>query len=422
MPNYKKTKRSRLDLFKKVRTIPMHSGEKKEKANEKKEEYVSSFKILSGRKKKLKQINLITVTVIGLLAVALLMCSLFSPTGIIEGIGNYSAAVSLRSNFPSAISGSEIYNIDAKPRYFYCLSDTDFACYSKNGKKMFGVTHKMSSPAFVTSQSRALLYDQNSTSISVYTAYKKIYEFSTDFGIYCADIARNGSFAVATKSDDYTSMVTVYNKKAEKEYEWFCPNELISAVALSKNGKKLAVASVMARDGRFVSMLRVLEFDSAEPVFTKEYNNTLIVSLYSQLNNTFSVVTKNHCDIISWKNYNIISNETQNVIFNVTGVGNKTVICERMESDTSSNTIKIYNNKGKIIANFTFNKHIDDFKVLKNNIYLLSGNEIICMNFKGEQLKLGECAFAVKKIVPVAKDSCITLSDYSFNISELVSK
>jgi hypothetical protein len=320
------------------------------------------------------------------------------------------------------IGGSEIYNLEAENRYFYCLSDADFACYSKNGKKMFGYSHKMSSPAFVTSQSRALLYDQNSTSVSVYTAYKKIYEFSTDFQIYCADIARNGSFAVATKSDDYTSMVTVYNKKAEKEYEWFCPDELISAVALSKNGKKLAVASVKAKDGRFVSMLRVLEFDSADPVFTKEYDNTLIVSLYSQLNNSFSVITKNRCDIVSWKNYSMISNETQNVIVNVSGYGNKTVICEQRESDASSNLVKIYNQNGKIVSNFAFNKNIDDFRVLRNNIYVLSGNEIICMNFKGELLKSGECVFAVKKIIPVAKDSCISISDYSFNISELISK
>ncbi len=422
MPNYKKTKRNRFDLFKKVRTIPMHSGSEKQEKQPEKKEYVSSFKIVSGRKKKLKQLNLITAAVIGVLALSLLLCSLLSPTGIVEGVRNYTAAVSLRSNFPAEIEGSEVYNLDAKNRYFYCLSDTNFACYSKNGKKMFGFSHKMASPAFVTSQSRALLYDQNSTSVSVYTAYKKLYEFSTNFEIYCADIARNGSFAVATKSDNYTSMVTVYDKKAKKEYEWFCPDELISAVALSKNGKKLAVASVKAKDGRFVSMLRVLEFDSAEPVFTKEYDNTLIVSLYSQLNNSFSVITKNRCDVVSWKNYSIISNETQNVIVNVIGYGNKTVICEQREADASSNLVKIYNQKGKVVSEFSFNKNIDDFRVMRNNIFVLSGNEIVCINFKGETLKSGECAFAVKKIIPVAKDSCISVSDYSFNISELVSK
>ena len=423
MPNYKKTKRNRLEVFKKVRTIPMRSEpEKKEIEPNKKDGYISSFKIVSGRKKKLKQMNLITAAVIAALALVLLLCSLFSPTGLVEGFRNYTAAVSLKSNFPSVISGSEIYNLDVKNRYFYSLTDTDFECYSKNGKKMFGFTHKMSTPAFVTSQSRALLYDQNSTSVSVYTAYDKVYEFSTEFSIYCADIARNGSFAVATKSNNYTSAVVVYNKKAEKVYEWFCPDELVSAVALSKNGKKLAVASVKAENGHYRSFLRVFKFDSAEPVFTKEYSGTFIVSLYSQLNNSFAVVTKNDCDIISWKNYKVVSNETQNVIINVSGYGNKTVVCERMESDASSNIIKVYNGKGKITSEFQFNKNIDDFKVYKRNIYILSGNEILCLNLKGEILKGGECAFATQKIVPVAKDSCISVSDYSFNISELISK
>ncbi len=422
MPKYKKTKRNRFDLFKKINIIPMHNESEKKEEQQEKEEYVSSFKIVSGRKKKIQQLNIITLGVIVLLAITLLLCSLFSPTGLIEGVRNYTAAVSLRSNFPTTISGSEVYNVNATKRYFYCLSDTDFACYSKNGKKMFGFSHKMELPAFSVSQSRALLYDQNATAVSVYTAYDKIYEFNTNFAIYCGDIARNGSFALATKSDNYTSMVTVYNKKAKNVYEWFCPDEMISAVALSKNGKKLAVASVKAKDGRLVSLLRVLEYDSAEPVFQKEYDNALIISLYSELNDSFSVITKNRCDIISWKNYNVIENQTENVIFKVSGAGSKMVICEKMESDASSNTIKVLNKKGKVLSNFKFDKQIDDFRVLKNNIYILSGNEIFCLNHKGEVLKSGECVFAVEKIVPVAKDSCISLSDYSFNISELISK
>ena len=75
----------------------------------------------------------------------------------------------------------------------------------------------------------------------------------TENDILTAKIARNGTFAIATQSDGYSSEVAVYNKKGKEIYRWFCADYIINDIQLDDTGRKLVLSAINAQKGSYVS-------------------------------------------------------------------------------------------------------------------------------------------------------------------------
>ena len=356
MPKYIKNKRRRRHKFLKPRVeneIKMQSGDQepqREKGTKK-----TTLKVLNGKKQTKKLRRMIFVALLLTITITLFMVSLFSPTGLREIYQNFSATFSLKNEFPIELYGTETYSVDTDKNYFYLLSDTDISVISNNGKTTFIDSHGFSSPILSTSESRCLLYDQNGKGVKVYNAKGTIINLNMNHTIYSGDIARNGTFAIATKSDKFTSMVTIFDKNGEFLYEWMCPEETITSVAVAPNGKKVAVGTVKVSSGDFISSLYLLEFDSADPVFSKKYDGNFILGLISTSKKTFTVVFENKCDIISWKNHSSIQYESEYDINFVKSAKRYTVIASSRENDDGNYKFNIYTKTKKLKSEFTFN-------------------------------------------------------------------
>ncbi len=414
MPKYQKNKRRRRHHFAKIRTtenVEMISTEKEE--TEKKPKKLSSFKILNGKKKVKKIRRLIALGLIIAIAFTLLLVSLFSPTGIEEMYSNLSATFSFDSKLPVELCGSETYNISDKSNYFYLLSDTCISAISKNGKISFNDNHGFSSPVLCESEARCLVYDQNGTGVRIYNAKGLVLSYESKNIVYAADIGRNGTFAVAGKSENYTSMVSVFNKKGEMLYEWYCPEETINSVAVASNGKSIAVGTVSVAGGEFESTVYILKFDSADPVFEKRYDGEFIYSINSVSRKNFTVVCENKCDIIAWKDYSVTSYQTEYNINFVRATAKYTAIASCRENNDGNYSFSVYNKKRKLDLTFNFEGNVDDFQIDGNNIFILSGNSVYLINRNGKIAKTGECGFGTVKIVPVSSGSCLAVGHNS---------
>lgn len=420
MPKYQKNKRRRRHHFAKIRTtenIEMVSADKEEK--EKKQKKLSSFRILNGKKQAKKIRRLVALGLIFTIALVILLISLLSPTGIGEMYSNFSATFSLKSRLPVELNGTETYNVSAKSNYFYLLSDTDISVISNNGKVAFRDNHGFSSPVLCESEARALIYDQNGTGVRIYNAKGLVHSYDSKNTVFAADIARNGTFAVAGKSENYTSMVTVFNKKGEMLYEWYCPEETINSVAVAPDGKSVAVSTVCVSDGKFDSTVYILKYDSADPVFAKRYDGAFVYSINSVSRKTFTVVCENKCDIIFWKDYSVLSHETEYDINFVRSDSEYTVIASCRENNDGNYSFSVYNSMKKLTLSFDFEGHVDDFQINGKNIFILSGNMVYLINSDGKIAKTGESGFGTVKIVPVSSSSCLAVGHNSVTIINL---
>lgn len=416
MPKYLKNKRRRRhNFFKKYinNDIKMHSEYQESKKEKKTKNKKAYFKVLNGKKKSKTIRRIILLGTVFSVAISLLIISIFSPTGLSELYKNFSSTFSFKSYFPIELSGTETYAVEVDDNYFYLLSDTDFSVISNNGKITLKDNHGFSNPVMSKSETRCLLYDQNGNGVKIYNANENLINKNMDNTIYSGDISRNGTFAIAGKSDKFTSMVTVFDKNGDFLYEWFCPEENIFSVAVAPNGKSIAVATVKVLEGEFSSSIYILKFDSADPIFSKKYDGQLIIGINSFSKQNFAVVFENKCDIISWKNYSSLLFESDYDINFIKSNKKHTIIASSRENDDGNYKFSVYKGNKKLKTEFNFSGQVDDFNIKSNKIFILSGNSVYLINSDGNIAKKGDCGFGIIKIVPISSDSCLVIGHNS---------
>lgn len=414
MSEYKKAKHRRKKFFKKKKQIFMKPNNGSSVA-ENYDTEKSQFRVISGKKELIKKRNYIVLSVVFLLIVVLLVFSLLSPTGIIETSSNYISGISIRDYFPSDFEGNELFSVNSMGNHFYVLSNQTLTSYNLSGKRLFEQFHGCEKPVVALSETRALLFDQNGTNVSIFNANGNILNVKTEFPIYTADISRNGFFAVASKAQSYTSAVTVYDDKGKLVYEWFSPEEIITAVALSPNGKQLAVCGIKTVNGVFVSNVYIFEFNAVEPVWRQTYNDIVFYDMISEGYSYFCVVSQNKCEFINWKEHSIVSHTTDNNIHMIRSNGNKTVICEPHSSDTYKNKFTVYGKKSEVLFQYDFSGYVDDFAFKNNSLYVLSGNSIYRVNKDSEIASSAECNFGTVRLVPSSTEKIIAVSESSLS-------
>ena len=108
-------------------------------------------------------------------------------------------------------------------------------------------------------------------------------------------------FAVATKTDGYSSVVSVFNKNNEKIYEWFSSEDTVNSLSIADNGKSIAVSTLKVVNGKFVSNFYVLRFNSADAVIKKTFEDNVIYQIYPTSSTTYCVVLSDNIEFINYK-------------------------------------------------------------------------------------------------------------------------
>lgn len=348
---------------------------------------------------------------IAVLIIAVVIFSLSLPTGLFEFIQNSIASVGASGEFPCEISGGTLINTTKMGKTFIAVTPTQASSFNtKSGKNVFTHQHGYVRPVVATSESRFLIYSQGEKEYTLYNLKKKIAGGQTKNDILTACVARNGTFAIATQSDGYSSEVTFYSKKGKAEFTWLCADYIINDIVLSDNGKRIVISAINANKGKFVSKLIVVEYDSPTPVYSKVYENDILLDIEAN-NRTFYAVFENKVEFFKWSNYSSTLHDTEkNFTFNRNN-NRFTFLLAGHESNKGSNTAYIFNKKGEKVSEFNLDFEIKDVAFTENYIYILSDKVIYLYSIDGEMSSKTSCGFGVVRIIPVSHHSVITLTD-----------
>ena len=156
-------------------------------------------------------------------------------------------------------------------------SDSSLLMYNARGGEVYNVKHQMADPQSSIQDDMLLMFDQGAKSYALYQKNLPLAAGQTDYVIYTGAVSAKGSFALATRSEDYLSQVRVYSKNGVEKYTWNYSDKIITAVAMSPSGNKMAVCGLYAQDGIIRSHL--LLYNDGELVDTRDFDNALICSL-----------------------------------------------------------------------------------------------------------------------------------------------
>ncbi len=378
------------------------------------------IRVVKGRKLRNKRRARVALITVAALVAIVTVLNFLLPVSIAENITTTIALMGTGS-YPIDITGVETLNTVSKGSYYYVLSDTNIHAFTNGGKRIYDEAHGFYSPILVTSQTRALVFDQGGNTVNIYNLGGLVKKVQTEKAIINAAISRSGTFAIVTESDDYTAVVTVYNKNFDVVYEWNSAKDIVNCVTISPNGKKIALSTLNASGGKFTSKVIVLGFDSADPLHTLDLQENAVLYL-TDSGKGFNVVTHNSYRFVNWSKYTTseISDSGEIDIFRQTPSG--VVIVFNRVNDKSDNTVIAVSNKGKKTAHFNINGIISDIKFTRGHIYCISDTMVNLYDKEGNLLRSGKCGYGVVRFSAISEYALAIITDSDIQKTELISK
>lgn len=370
------------------------------------------IKLVMGKKEQRQLRRFISLGIVCVLLLAVVLFSALTPTGPFEYLQNKFYSIG-NGSFPASISGSELKNAYSVNSLLYSLSDTHAEIFNNSGKQLFSRQHEFNSPALSVSSQRALVYDIGGKNVYVFNHSDVISDIKSEYDIYCAAIGHNGTVAIASKSKGYASQVQVLSKNNKEKFVWYSSNEIVNNIAVSNNGRRVAVSTIDSSGGKFRSKLYVFKYSSADPIYEFTYEDAVVYSINSVSNGYFCAVTNKSVDFIKWRNGQRKTNESSLTIKLFRKFDNKKSIA--VLGNKLNNSIVLYNAKGEKQAEFEFSGVVSDVSLGKKNIYIMSDGYLYSVDLEGNVLfdKINVSSYS--RIFALGDDSVVAAGNFGIN-------
>lgn len=366
----------------------------------------AKVRVIRGGKGEKRRKLYILGSIVLVIALTIGILSAIAPVSLFESAKDFALSIGSGS-FPAAVSGSGIIDCVPKSRYYYVLTDTSIMAFTNGGKKLFSFVHGFSAPMLVTSQTRALLFDQGKNSAVIYNLSGVVKTVESKQPIIAADIAKDGDYALVTKSESYAATVSVYNRKGESVYSINFAKNMVNNVDIASSGKKMAVSTLNVESGKTVSSVRVYDFESADPAFKLDLGEDPVYDI-ENTGKGFFATTHNRTRYIKWSDYTVseydLAGETGMLRYSDSGF----LALYNQTNDKSDSMAVLFTESGKKISEFEIKGAINDIRFSRGRVYVMSDNRVIIYDKYGELLRSGNYGFGgVKTAVTGSNTVCI---------------
>ncbi len=367
------------------------------------------IKVVRGTKfKRIRRIKIISA-ILAVICTACIILSIVLPVGLYENLVNFFALIGPGS-YPISVSGSSVMNTLSGGGYYFVLTDTNISAYSNAGKIVFDELHGFANPVITISDTRALIYDQGGTTVYIYNLGGKLHTIETDYEIITASISRDADFAVATHSDRYASVTTVYDKNAKKLFTWNSAKDMITNILVDTKGKKLAVTTLNADSGQFDTKLSVFEIKSGNTVYSTNLEGSIPLSLVNT-GSGFSLICNDKYRFCDWASSSSNEVTTSGEINMFRNSKNGLLLVFNRANDRSDNTVILISKKGKKLSEFKINATITDIQYKDNRIYTVSDTTATVYAENGKILMSKDCGYGVVKLAVISSNAIAAVTD-----------
>lgn len=338
-------------------------------------------KILSALK-----IPIVILAVVAALILSARLVGKVAMSNITDSLRQIKTIFSKGEGFPYEIADEDVLKIEAIGNRILILSeDSSLVLDSKAGELLrFQLSNAKSK--VTTFNGRALIYSNGSQNVIMQSKTEQLGSIEEDGAVITAAISKNGWFATVYASEGKHSVLTVYNNKFEKEFIWQCANERINAVALSPDGKSVAVSAMSVENAEIYSRLMIFNTKETEPVYDSKVSSTLFLKLYYPSKDTVVAVGDNKTLVIGKdgeKKNELLYAENSFSLSASDEKGNVAVCCSEFGGTRS--VITVFKKDGSTACSITVQGEVSGLDIGSNKVAVTAGGELVVYNFKGEE-------------------------------------
>lgn len=287
------------------------------------------------------------------------------------------------------------------------------SCISTDNKLVWNQSFEMKNPVVDICEKYIAVCDEMGNKIYIFNENGIQGEVETKLPIKKMCVAGQGTVAVLMEESDI-NYIDYYDKKGNLISENKAPVEKIGFpidMSLSNDGYKLAVSYMMIENATIQTKLAFYNFDTVGEneidhlVSAANYENEIIPQVQF-LNKDVAVVfgTK------FWEIYEgtqkpksifkqEVDSEIKSVFYNDKYIG----LILKSEAVDAPYTMKIYNLKGKIILDKSFNFEYSSVDIIGSQIFLQNDAGCQIYNINGRLLYEGSCEEELQYVIPIDK-------------------
>ncbi len=251
----------------------------------------------------------------------------------------------------------------------------------------------------VTRNGRALVYSPSSNEVILQSKTEKLGSVTEKNPVTAVALADNGGFATSHAADENQSVLSVYNNRFKKIFQWNCSQEFITDISLSGNGKKVAVAATGVENAEIYTRILIFDVNSSEPEADIRYNGTMFLRVVYTSSNKIIAVGDNKTVIHNKKGEvidELVYSEDSLIAVCADDNGNTTVCYE--EFGGSKTGIARYSSGGKKTCSIVIDGLPDCVAAHAGRIAVASGNNITVYSSNGTESKTIETENPVARI------------------------
>ena len=120
--------------------------------------------------------------------------------------------------------------------------------FTATGRQTVSQTIQYRSPIAAGAGRYLLVYEMGGKQFSLYNAYTQMFTGTSDYPIYGAAVSDSGMFALISRSEEYTSVVSLYNSSF-RLINRYSKNGYVTDVAISQSGDLIAIPAAKQEGG-----------------------------------------------------------------------------------------------------------------------------------------------------------------------------
>ncbi len=257
------------------------------------------------------------------------------------------AGIGSGDGYPYRMNGVEISDAGVTNSDLILVYDDTVKVLDSTAKEISNVPHTYDHPIMSCNSGRALIYDVGAKSFRVQSKTRTLYQKELDYMILTGAMGKDGTVAIASRTKDAQSMLTVYNTKEEEVFVWKCAKENIISCDVSDNGRLFAVSVLGVDNGSVYSKVYIFNKNDTEPKASFEYMDSAVSSVQFLSNETLFVFGNNICQVIKGEKVKENIDVSVNTPYKLYISDNNTAVLVLSKySSTTQKIIKVYNKSG----------------------------------------------------------------------------
>lgn len=340
-----------------------------------------------------KFIKVFAILVLSFLSVAIFVNrEKFSPDYVGTFLEDLFAGIQHGSGYPYKISGSKVNNENFKviDKDLFLLSDTTLSALNTSAREMHKSQHCYQNPMLKVSSTRAVVYDLGGKNLEITSRSKNLHTATMNNNIISAAVSNYGTFAVVTEAKGFLGQLTVFAKNGkDMYYKYNFADHYITDVAISENGKSVAICGSTAKDGSMMSTVYVFDYKSEEPKVKLNYDDNMFIRVEYLSNGNVVAVGDRLISVINPKNGSKEDYfyDNKNLIGFDINKKDGILLALSLSEDGNNTDMIVINKNGKVDKSFHTDPSVKAVSFNHGKLAALSYGEVYVYNVSGKKLK-----------------------------------